>query len=102
MAVASPSERVYYYECSNGRFRLTYFIPPGELKRLCAKKRISPQAEKDFPDGVDLGCTEPDFKVFEETYGFRPKRCNARASPLNLRNRRKHSHRWSPAFRMSV
>lgn len=72
MVVASPSERVYYYECSNGRFRLTYFIPPGELKRLCEKNRISPRAKRDFPDGVDLGCTEPDFKVFEETYGFRP------------------------------
>jgi len=73
MAVAIPSEHVYYYECSNGRFRLTYFIPPGELKRLSDDNRILPQAERDFPDGVDLGCTEPDFKVFEKTYGFRPQ-----------------------------
>jgi hypothetical protein len=73
MAVGSPSERVYYYECSNGRFRLTYFIPPGELRRLCDDKLISPLAERDFPDGVDLGCTEPDFRHFEETYGFHPQ-----------------------------
>ena len=72
MAIASPSEHVYYYECSNGRFRLTYFIPPGELKRLCDDNRISPSVLEDFPDGVDLGCIEPDFKDFDETYGYRP------------------------------
>jgi len=73
MAVVSPSERVYYYECSSGRFRLTYFIPPGELKRLCEDGHVSPRVLEDYPDGVDLGCTEPDFRVFEETYHYRPK-----------------------------
>ncbi len=74
MAVASPRKHVYYYECSHGRFRLTYFIPPGELQRLRADNRISPQAEKDFPDGVDLDCTEANFRAFKEAYGFRPKK----------------------------
>ena len=73
MAVASPSERAYYYECSNGRFRLTYFIPPGELGQSSNNASVSRQVERDFPDGVDLSCTEPDFRVFEETYGFRPQ-----------------------------
>jgi hypothetical protein len=72
MAIASPSERVYYYECSNGRFRLVHFIPPVELRRLRRKKLISPEAIKDFPDGVDLGCTDPDFTGFEKAYGYRP------------------------------
>jgi hypothetical protein len=72
MAIASPRENIYYYECSNGRFRLTYFIPPGELKRLCDDNRISPKVLEDFPDGVDLGCTEPDFKEFNDIYGYRP------------------------------
>lgn len=70
MAIASPNENVYYYECSNGRFRLSYFIPPGEIKALCDEKLISRNALKDFPDGVDVGCTEADFKVFKETYGY--------------------------------
>jgi len=73
MEVVSPSESVYYYECSHGRFRLTYFIPHDELQRLHSGERISSQALEDFPDGVDLGCTEADFDVFEQTYGFRPK-----------------------------
>jgi hypothetical protein len=55
MAIASPRENIYYYECSNGRFRLTYFIPPGKLKQLCDDNRISPRVLEDFPDGVDLG-----------------------------------------------
>ena len=70
MPIASPSENVYYYECSNGRFRLFYFIPPGQLKRLCDEGHISSVALKDFPDGVDIGCIEADFKEFKEAYGY--------------------------------
>ena len=70
MKIASPNENVYYYECNNGQFRLFYFMPPRELKELCNKKRILRKVLKDFPDGVDLGCTEADFKQFEETYGY--------------------------------
>jgi hypothetical protein len=72
MTIASPKERVYYYECSNGQFRLTYFIPPEELKRLSNEQRLSPRALKDHPDGVDLGCTLADFTEFEESYGYSP------------------------------
>jgi len=70
MEIASPKESVYYYECSNGHFRLFYFIPPGELKGLCDKQSISPKVLEDFPDGVDLGCTEADFKEFKDTYAY--------------------------------
>jgi len=70
MAIASPNENVYYYECNNGQFRLFYFMPPRELKDLCDENRISPNVLKDFPDGVDLGCTEADFKRFEDAYGY--------------------------------
>ena len=70
MAIASPNENVYYYECNNGQFRLFYFMPPLELKGLCDENRISPNVLKDFPDGVDLGCTEADFKEFEDAYGY--------------------------------
>ena len=72
MEIASPKEPVYYYECSAGRYRLAYFIPPGELQRLHEEGRISDLALKDLPDGVDLSCTEPDFVEFEELYGYRP------------------------------
>ncbi len=70
MKIASPKENVYYYECNNGQFRLFYFIPPRELKKLCSKKSISSKVLEDFPDGVDLGCTEADFKEFEDAYGY--------------------------------
>ena len=69
--MAIPNESVYYYECSNGSFRLSYFIPPQELSRLSQEKRISPDALQDFPDGVDLGCTEADFDEFEKAYDYR-------------------------------
>lgn len=71
MKVKSPKENVYYYECGDGQFRLFYFIPPEELKKLKLDKRISSKAIDDFPDGVDLGCTETDFKEFEDSYGYR-------------------------------
>ncbi|MHC4429096.1 MAG: hypothetical protein ACYS0D_10925 [Planctomycetota bacterium] len=63
---------MYYYECSGGSFRLVYFIPPDRLRQLREEDRISRQALEDFPDGVDLDCTEPDFHEFEELYGYRP------------------------------
>ena len=42
MASLSPKENVYYYECSNGEFRLVYFMPPDELGELIEQDRISP------------------------------------------------------------
>ena len=72
MEVATPKDPVYYYEASAGRFRLVYFIPPEELKRLHDAGEIAAKAIEDLPDGVDLGCTEPDFAEFEELYGYRP------------------------------
>jgi hypothetical protein len=73
MEISSPTEPVYYYECSAGDFRLTYFIPPEELDRLIAAGGISARVKQDLPDGVDLDCTEPDFAEFERLYGFRPQ-----------------------------
>lgn len=67
-----PDKSVYYYECSRGSFRLYYYIPPGELEKLVSKRRISENVLEDFPDGVDLGCTDTNFKVFAESYGYRP------------------------------
>lgn len=72
MEIATPKEPVYYYECSAGRFRLVYFIPPGELQRLRDRGQLSDLAIRDLPDGVDIGCTDPDFSEFEELYGYRP------------------------------
>lgn len=72
MAIRSPKEAVYYYEASNGDFRLVYFIPPEELERLSEAGRISKDVLKDYPDGVDLSCTEPDFEEFEKLYNYRP------------------------------
>ena len=73
MTVATPNKPVYYYECSNGKFRLFYCLPAAELKRLRRANQISPQVVKDYPDGVDLGCTEVDFVEFDTAYGYRPK-----------------------------
>ena len=41
MEIASPKEPVYYYECSGGRYRIVYFIPPGVLQSLHEQGRIS-------------------------------------------------------------
>lgn len=72
MEVSSPIEPVYYYECSAGRVRLTYFIPPEEMDRLIEAGSLESVVREDFPDGVDLDCTLPDFAEFEESYGYRP------------------------------
>jgi len=81
MPISSPSVPVYYYECSNGRFRLTYFIPFSELVSLVDNGKMNGSILKDYPDGLDLDCTEPDFKELELLYGYRPKH-----SPDMLRN----------------
>ena len=73
MTIYSPKEKVYYYECSNGRFRLVYFIPPYELEHLIEQDKISPQVLDDFPEGVDLSCMKADFDEFENLYAFRPE-----------------------------
>lgn len=73
MSVAIPQEPCYYFECSAGRTRLSYFIPAGELRRLRRANKISAAAIDDFPDGIDLDCTEPDFASFEADYQYRPK-----------------------------
>jgi hypothetical protein len=72
MAVALPTERVYYYECSAGRFRLFCFIPAAELARLCDEHRIAHAAVVDYPDGVNLECTELSFSELQSAYGYRP------------------------------
>jgi hypothetical protein len=72
MSVSIPRDRCYYYECSSGTVRLTYFIPTDELRKLVRAGKISTNVENDYPDGVDLDCTEPDFAEFNEQYGYRP------------------------------
>lgn len=72
MAIESPNEAVYYYEVSNGEFRLVYFIPPEELEKLAHDGNIKEKVLKDYPDGVDLNCTEEDFEEFHKLYGYRP------------------------------
>ncbi len=71
MSIEVPDEQVYYYECSAGSFRLVCFIPFAELQSLAAAERIKEEALRDFPDGLDLDCTEPDFAEFEKSYGYR-------------------------------
>ena len=73
MPVKSPKERVYYYECSYGKFRLTYFIPYDELEKLSKEGKIEKQVLEDFPDGVDLRVGETDYMDFKKSYGYRPE-----------------------------
>ena len=73
MPIKSPNERVYYYECSYGTFRLTYYIPYGDLEKLSKEGKISEQALEDFPDGVDLRVGETDYMDFQKSYGYRPE-----------------------------
>jgi Asp-tRNA(Asn)/Glu-tRNA(Gln) amidotransferase C subunit len=73
MAIKSPKEAVYYYEASNGEFRLIYFIPPEELKRLVQNGSIEAAVLEDYPDGVDLNCTKLDFEEFHKLYGYQPE-----------------------------
>ena len=73
MSIKAPNQRVYYYECSYGSFRLTYFIPYRELGELVNSGDIKEQVLEDFPDGVDLRVGETDYQDFYEVYGYRPK-----------------------------
>jgi hypothetical protein len=73
MSVSVPSERCYYYECSQGDVRLTLFLPPEILEIMVQNGELDEQVVTDYPDGVDLDCTEPDFNEFQNTYGFSPE-----------------------------
>ncbi len=73
MSIRSPDERVYYYECSAGKYRLTYHIPYSELMKLVKENKIKKQVQDDFPDGVDLRVSETDYKNFNMVYGYRPE-----------------------------
>lgn len=72
MAIKSPKEAVYYYEVSNGDFRLVYFIPPEELERLAQDGQINAAVLEDYPDGVDLNCSKLDYEEFHGLYGYQP------------------------------
>jgi hypothetical protein len=72
MDISLPKEPVYYYECSNGEFRITYFMPIEMLQEIVNQGLITHKVLDDYPDGVDLGCTEPDFEEFRRLYGYRP------------------------------
>jgi len=72
MSIISPKERVYYYECSYGKFRLTYFIPHSELKKLPINAQIKEKLLIEYPDGIDLRVEETDYSDFKKTYGYRP------------------------------
>ncbi len=73
MPISSPTEPVYYYECSGREFRLVYFMPPEMLEQLSEQGQIRPDILEDYPDGVDLVCTSPDFAEFHQEYGYRPE-----------------------------
>lgn len=72
MSITIPTERVYYYECSNSRFRLTLFIPKSTLQNYAENHMINKKVIVDFPDGCDIDCTEPDFRDFENQYSYKP------------------------------
>ncbi|HKJ27068.1 MAG TPA: hypothetical protein VJ965_05495 [Anaerolineales bacterium] len=72
MPVQTPIERAYYYECSYGKFRLTYHIPLTILEQMVANKDIAKTALRDYPDGIDLDCSTPDYDEFEKRYKYRP------------------------------
>lgn len=73
MPVKSPIERVYYYECSYGKYHLTLHIPINELENLANQNKINPQALKDHPDGADIRVNESDYQDFYEAYGYKPE-----------------------------
>ncbi len=70
MGVTVPIERCYYYECQNASARLTQFIPAEILQKWITKEKIDPKILDHFPDGVDLDCTDADFKEFSENYQY--------------------------------
>lgn len=72
MTVQTPVELAYYYECSYGDFRLTYHIPIEILEEMVEGGKIARVALRDYPDGIDLDCSPPDFNDFEKRYKFRP------------------------------
>ncbi len=70
MELATPENRAYYYECSNGRFRLNYYLSFELLEDLVKEGKVDKKVLKDFPDGYDLDCTEADFNDFERCYKY--------------------------------
>ncbi len=71
MSISLPTEPVYYFECYNGEFRLTYFIPIRKLRDLVKKGHANESILKDFPIGVDIDCYEQEFNDFKKTYSLK-------------------------------
>jgi len=70
MEIVTPESKAYYYECSNGRFRLNYYLSFEMLEKLVKENKIKPNVIKDYPDGYDLDCTIEDFEDFSRTYKY--------------------------------
>jgi hypothetical protein len=71
MPIKTPKERAFYYEITNLRERLIYWIPREDLEQMSKDGRVSGEILKDYPFGLDLEVYQDLFDEFEKKYGLK-------------------------------
>jgi hypothetical protein len=71
MPIKTPKERAFYYEITNLRDRLIYWIPEEDLKELTKNESVSDEILKDYPFGLDIEVYKELFDEFEKKYGLK-------------------------------
>ena len=68
MPIKTPIERAFYYEITNLRDRLIYWIPKEDLEQMRKSGSVSKEILKDYPFGLDLEVYQDLFDEFEKKY----------------------------------
>jgi len=68
MPIKTPKERAFYYEITNLRDRLIYWIPKEDLKDMEKNGKMSKQLLEDYPFGLDVEVYQDLFDEFKKKY----------------------------------
>lgn len=68
MPIKTPIERAFYYEITNLRDRLIYWIPKEDLEHMTKSGPVSDEILKDYPFGLDLEVYQDLFDEFKDKY----------------------------------
>lgn len=63
----------YYYEVNSQGVLLLHCIPRHTLITMIDNGDISARALVDYPDGIDMECSEGGFEEFTRLYDYKPR-----------------------------
>ena len=71
MPIKTPKERAFYYEITNLRERLIYWIPMEDLEDMVNNGDVCAKILKDYPFGLDIEVYQGKFDEFEKQYDLK-------------------------------